>query len=138
MSTKSDAVRRAFERQLIDARAGGQAPPSVASIATAVGISRSSMYRFHPEVVARIQALAGVRQDEKHEQLRLKSHLLAEQLNAEKALTRALARVVAELAAEKEAMREDFEDTKAHLELRIERLQKIHARKGGLRAANST
>jgi AcrR family transcriptional regulator len=137
MSTRSDAVRRAFEQQLIDARASGQAPPSVASIAAAVGIARSSMYRFHPEVVARIQALAGGRRDEKHEQLRLKSRLLSEQLNAEKALTRALARVVAELAAESEAMRNEFEDATAHLELRIERLQKIHARKGARVARSS-
>jgi AcrR family transcriptional regulator len=124
MSAKSDAVQNAFERELIKARAWGQAAPSVALIAAAAGVSRSSMYRFHPRIVARIQELTGQRQDAKRDQLHVKVRLLAEQLKAEKTLARALARVVAELAAEKVAMTQAFEDEKLSLQLRVAHVEK--------------
>ena len=124
MSATGDSVLRTFESQLIRAKADRSRLPSVASVAASAGISRSSMYRFHSAIVARIQALADGRKIDKREQLSLKVQLLSKQLKSERALTRALARACAELAADKIAMKEQFEDERLSLQLRVEHLEK--------------
>jgi hypothetical protein len=116
-------VQRMFESQLIEAKANGSRLPSVTSVAAGAGISRSSMYRYHSAVVARIQAPTRCRENDKREQLRLKVQLLGKQLTAERMLTRALARACAELAAEKAAMKDQFHDDKLSLQLRVEQLE---------------
>jgi hypothetical protein len=103
MRTNSDVVRRAFESLLIQSRTHRERSPMIAAIAARAGVSRSSIYRFHPGVVAQIRALNGEHDSRKQDQLRVKAQLLATQLRSEKELTRALARSCAELAAEKAA-----------------------------------
>lgn len=123
MSTHNDAVQRAFESLLVQARAHKQRGPTVAAVAARAGISRSSMYRFHPAVVAQIQAANGVRDAKKHDHLRLKAQLLVSQLKSERELSRALARACAELAAEKAAIEDRLEDERLSLQLRIGQLE---------------
>jgi hypothetical protein len=54
----------------------------------------------------------------------VKGQLLAAQLRSAKELTRALARTCAELAAEKAVMKEEFEEVKLSLQLRVEQLER--------------
>jgi AcrR family transcriptional regulator len=124
VSAAHDTVQRAFEALLIKARTEGLRAPTVASIAARAGISRASMYRFHPDVVARIQALSAPSQTAQHDAIRAKVRLLTGQLKAEKDLTKALARACAELAAEKVAFTEQLEEERLRFTLRLENLQK--------------
>jgi hypothetical protein len=124
MSTNSDVVQRAFESLLVQSRTHKERSPTIAAVAARAGITRSSIYRFHPGVVAQIRALNGERDSRKQDQLRVKAQLLAAQLRSERELTRALARACAELAAEKAAMKEEFEDVKLSLQLRVEHLER--------------
>jgi AcrR family transcriptional regulator len=117
-------VQRAFDALLIKARAEGGRAPTVAGVAARAGISRSSMYRFHGDVVARIQALSDPRRNTRQDALHAKVRLLAQQLKAERELTRALARACAELAAEKVALNEQLEEERVRFRLRLESLQK--------------
>lgn len=102
---------------------GGRAP-TVASVAARASISRSSMYRFHADIVARIQALSDPQRAAQQNVLRAKVRLTARQLKAEKELTKALARACAELAAEKMALAEQLEEEGLRFTLRLEALQK--------------
>jgi len=124
MTAVNDAVRRAYESLLVQARARKERSPTIADVAARAGISRSSMYRFHPGIVAQIRALNGQRDARKQDQLRVKAQLLASQLKSERQLSSALARACAELAAEKGALQEQFEDEKLSLQLRVDRLEK--------------
>lgn len=124
MNTSDDPVHRVFEVLLVKARAEGTRGPSVASVAARAGISRSSMYRFHIDVVAQIQALSAPKQAARQDALRTKTRLLAQQLRSEKELTRALARACAELSAEKMALAEQLEEERLRFSLRLEALQK--------------
>jgi hypothetical protein len=123
MSTNRDVVQRAFESLLVQSRTHKERSPTIAAVAARAGISRSSIYRFHPGVLAQIRTLNGERDSRKQDQLRVKAQLLAAQLRSERELTRALARACAELAAEKAAMKEEFEDEKLSLQLRVEHLE---------------
>lgn len=107
MNDSDDAVQRAFDALLIKARADGVRGPTVAAVAARANISRSSMYRFHTDVVSRIQALSAPRRTSRRDALCAKMRLLSRQLKAERDLTKALARACAELAAEKVALAED-------------------------------
>jgi hypothetical protein len=130
MGTNGDVVRRAFESLLDHSRAHKERSPTIAAVATCAGISRSSMYRFHPGVVAQIRALNGDRDARKADQLRVKAQLLVAQLKSEKQLVSALARACAELAAEKAALTERFEDERLRLQLRVDHLEKqLHGSK---------
>jgi hypothetical protein len=53
-----DAVRRAFDALLLKARVESARAPTVATVAARASISRSSMYRFHIDVIARRTAQA--------------------------------------------------------------------------------
>jgi phage I-like protein len=124
MSARHDEVHRAFEALSLKARTGEARAPTVASVAARANISRSSMYRFHPEVVARIQALSAPMRAAQRDTLRAKARLLGRQLQAERELAKALARACAELAAEKTALTEFLEEERLRSTLRIESLQK--------------
>lgn len=124
MSAHNDAVQRAFESLLVEAREHKELSPTIVAVAARAGIARSSLYRFHPGVVAQIRALTGQRDAKKQDQLRAKAQLLAGQLKSERQLTAALARACAELAAEKVALEEQFEDERMSLQLRISYLEK--------------
>jgi hypothetical protein len=124
VSAAHDAVQHAFEALLIKARAGGARAPTVAAVAARAGISRASMYRFHSDVVARLQALSAPSRAAQQGAIRAKVRLLAGQLKAEKDLTKALARACAELAAEKVALVEQLEEERLRFTLRLENLQK--------------
>jgi hypothetical protein len=124
VNASDDPVHRVFEALLVKARAEGTRRPSVAAVAARAGISRSSMYRFHTDVVAQIQALSVPRQIARQDTLRTKTRLLAQQLQTEKDLTRALARACAELAAEKMALAEQLDEERLRFSLRLEALQR--------------
>jgi len=124
VSTTHEAVQRAFEALLVKARVDGARAPTVTSVAAGASISRSSMYRFHPEIVGRIQALAAPKRATQQETLRAKLRLLCRHLQAERDLTKALARACAELAAEKVALKEQLEEERLRFTLRLEALQK--------------
>jgi hypothetical protein len=124
VSESDGDVRRAFEALLIKARAEGGRAPTVAGVAARADISRSSMYRFHAEVVARIQALSAPKRNARQDALNAKVRLLTQQLKAERELTKALARACAELAAEKVALTEQLEEERLRFRLRLESLQK--------------
>jgi hypothetical protein len=124
VNESDDEVQRAFDTLLIKARAEGGWTPTVAAVAARAGISRSSMYRFHSEVVARIQALSSPQRNARHDALHAKVRLLAQQLKAERELTKALARACGELAAEKVALDEQLEEERLRFRLRLESLQK--------------
>ncbi len=117
-------VQRAFDALLIKARAGGGRAPTVAGVAARAGISRSSMYRFHAEVVARIQGLSAPKQHVRQDAVHAKVRLLGQQLKSERELTKALASACAELAAEKVALNEQLEEERLRFRLRLESLQK--------------
>jgi hypothetical protein len=117
-------IQRVFETLRVEARANKAAAPTVAAVAARSGVSRSSLYRFHPQIVAQIHALRENREIRKQDQFRLKAQYLAKQLKAEKQLTSALARACAELAAEKIAMKELFEDERLSFQLKLEHLEK--------------
>lgn len=124
MNASDDPVQRVFEVLLVKARAEGARGPSVASVAARAQISRSSMYRFHSDVVAQIQALSAPKQIARQDALRTKMRLLSQQLQSEKELTRALARACAELSAEKMRLTEQLEEERLRFSLRLEALQK--------------
>jgi hypothetical protein len=124
VNASDDPVHRVFEVLLFKARAEGTHRPSVASVAARAGISRSSMYRFHTDVVAQIQALSAPKQTVRQDALRTKMRLLAQQLRSEKDLTRALARACAELSAEKMALAEQLDEERLRFSLRLEAVQK--------------
>jgi hypothetical protein len=124
MSSNSDVVQRAFELLLVQSRTHQERPPTIAAVAARAGIARSSIYRFHPTVVAQIRTLTGRRDSTKQDQLRVKAQLLAAQLQSEKELTRALARACAELAAEKATLEEQLDDERLSFQLRIDSLEK--------------
>jgi AcrR family transcriptional regulator len=117
-------VQRAFEALLIKARAEGRHAPTVAGVAARAGISRSSMYRFHAEVVARIQGLSAPQRTARQGALHAKVRLLTQQLEAQRELTKALAQACAELAAEKVALNEQLEEERLRFGLRLESVQK--------------
>jgi len=121
--SSEDQVRSAFESLRVEARGKKTAPPSVAAVAARAGISRSSMYRFHPTVVAEIRAANGARDAKKQDQLRLKVQLLASQLKAEKRLSAALARACAELATQKAVLAEELADARLSAQLRVQHLE---------------
>jgi AcrR family transcriptional regulator len=123
MSAHANAVRRAFESLQVQAREHGERPPTVAAVAARAGISRASMYRFHPGIVGKIRALHGRLEVTKQDQLRVKLQLLEAQLKSERQFSRALARACAELAAQKAAQEEQFEDERLSLQLKLERLE---------------
>ena len=124
MSAHHEAVHRAFASLLVASRAHGEPSPTIATVAARAGISRSSMYRFHPSVVAQIRILTGHRDARKQDQLRVKAQLLAAQFRSERQFSRALARACAELAAEKAALQEQLEDERLSLQLKVDRLEK--------------
>ena len=124
MNVTHETVQRVFEALLIKARAEGARAPTVASVAACAGISRASMYRFHTDVVARVQALSAPSRAAQQGAIRAKVRLLTGQLKAGKDLTKALARACAELAAEKVALVEQLEDERLRFTLRLESLQK--------------
>lgn len=122
--THSDLIQRSLESLLVRARAGQAKLLTVTAVAAAARISRASLYRYHPHVISQIQAQKG-RSDAKNEQaLRLKVSLLMEQLKRERETNAALARACAELAADAAALRQEFEDEKVSLQLRVEHLEK--------------
>lgn len=108
MSATHDTVQSAFEALLVRARRDGTRPPTIVSVAEQAGISRSSMYRFHADVVLRIQPLANSKRALHQNAMQTKVRLLARQLKAEKDLSKALARACAELAAEKAMLLEEL------------------------------
>jgi len=120
----TDPVQRAFDALLAKARAEGTRGPTVISVAARASISRSSMYRFHADIVAQIKALSTPKQAAGQDTLRTKLRLLVRQLKSEKDLTKALARACAELAAEKAALAEQLEEEQLRFSLRLEALQK--------------
>ena len=122
--SSEDRIQRVFETLRVEARANKAAAPTVAAVTARSGVSRSSLYRFHPHIVAQIHALRGNREIRKQDQYRLKAEFLAKQLTAEKQLTGALARACAELAAEKIAMKELFDDERLSFQLKLEHLEK--------------
>ena len=124
MSAHHEAVQRAFESLLVESRAHAERKPTIAAVAARAGISRSSMYRFHPGIVAQIRSLTGDRDARKQDQLRVKAQLLATQLKSERQFIRALARACAELAAEKAALQEQFENERLSLQLKVAHLEK--------------
>lgn len=124
MSTTAETVQRVYDALLLKARKDGARAPTVASVASHAGISRSSMYRFHADVVARIQALSDPQHAAQQNTLRAKVGLTTRQLRAERELTKALARACAELAAEKMALAEQLEEERLRFTLRFEALQK--------------
>lgn len=124
MNVTHEAVQSAFDTLLLKARKDGTRGPTVASVAERASISRSSMYRFHTDVVERIQALSAPKRAMQQNVLRTKVQLLDRQLKAEKNLSKALARACAELAAEKAMLSEELEDERLRFTLRLEALQK--------------
>lgn len=124
MNDSDGDVQRAFDALLIKARAEGGRAPTVAGVAASAGISRSSMYRFHAEVVARIQTLSAPKRNARQDALHAKVRLLTQRLKAERELTKALARACAELAAEKLALTEQLDEERVRFRLRLETLQK--------------
>ena len=107
----------------MESRAHKERSPTIAAVAARAGISRSSIYRFHPGIVAQIRALNGQRDARKQDQLRVKAQLLAAQLKLEQQFSRALARACVELAAQKAELREQFEDERLSLQLKVEHLE---------------
>lgn len=124
MTAAYEAVQRAFDALLLKARTEGARAPTVTAVAARASLSRSSMYRFYPDVVARIQALSAPSRTLRRDMLHTKIQMLTRLLKAEKDLTKALARACAELAAEKIAMVEQLEDERLSFNLRVEHLQK--------------
>jgi len=124
VTATDEVVQHAFEALLIEARAKGARPPTVASIAARANISRSSMYRFHSDVVSQIQALGAPTRAVRQGAQNAKMRLLAQQLRAERDLTKALGRACAELAAEKIRLAEQLEEERLRFTLRLEALQK--------------
>ena len=124
MNVTSDAVQGAFEALLLKARTERKAAPTVAAVAAKTNISRSSMYRFHADVVARIQALSAPKRAAQHGALITKVQILNRQLKAEKELSKALARAYVELAAQKAALAEELEDERLRFQLRMEHIER--------------
>ena len=81
------------------------------------------MYRFHAEVVARIQGLSAPQRTARQGAFHAKVRLLTQQLAAGE-LTKALAKACAELAAEKVALNEQLEEERLRFRLRLESAQK--------------
>jgi hypothetical protein len=123
MNTR-ERVLQAFDTELAKARTENRKFPTAASIAKLAGISRSSIYKFHPGIVDRIRELQGDRYDNKLQQLRLKVTVLRDRLQREKDTVAALARACAEVAAERDEIRETLEDEKLGLRLQIEHLRR--------------
>lgn len=138
MSSTGNSVQRTFEQQLVRWRSGEAPQPTVTSVATGAAVSRSSLYRFHPLVVARIHGLRGDLTEKKHTQLHMKITVLATQLKTEKALSSALARACAELAAANTALKEQLEDERLRFELRLQHLEKQLRGRRNVRLLDST
>jgi hypothetical protein len=133
MNVTQDSVQRAFESLMLRARTEGKAGPTVAAVAAKANISRSSMYRFHSGIVARIQALSAPKRAAQQVALLKKVHILVRQLKAEKELTKALASACAELAAQQAALTEELEEERLRFQLRVEQMERHSTGKRSIR-----
>lgn len=123
MNTR-ERVRHAFDTELAKARIEGRNAPTAAAIAKLAGISRSSIYKFHPGIIERIRELQGDLFDSKLQQLRLKVTVLRDQLQREKDTSAALARACAEVAAERDEIKEKLNDEILSLRLQMDHFRR--------------
>ena len=83
---------------------------SITALARAVNLTRSSIYKYHPDIVLLVRSYNSIIDVEPKRQQELKIYLLKKQLSERKNLVSALAKACSELLAELEDARRDYED----------------------------
>lgn len=83
---------------------------NITSLARAVNLTRSSIYKYYPDIVELVRIYnSGIDAEPKRQQ-ELKVHLLKRQLSDRKYLVSVLAKACSELLVELEDARRDYED----------------------------
>ena len=99
-----EAILRSFEALKLEGTV------SITSLASAVNLTRSSLYKYYPDIVDLVRVYnSGVNVEPKRQQ-ELKVHLLKSQLSDRKYLVSVLAKACSELLVELEDARRDYED----------------------------
>lgn len=113
-----EAILRSFEALKLEGTV------SITSLASAVNLTRSSLYKYYPDIVDLVRVYnSGVNVEPKRQQ-ELKVHLLKSQLSDRKYLVSVLAKACSELLVELEDLRRDYEDVIKSKNLMISFLEK--------------
>ena len=122
MDSKRNEIQSALEWELSRARSEGRAP-TVMSVANRAGVDRSTLYRYYPDIVARLRPNREKKTAREIDQLRIKCRLLSDRLKKEKQINSALAQACTELGVELLELRNSMQDERLAMRTRIEHLE---------------